>query len=205
MVTEAGDRDNFRRDRGPHSELTPFDSPRANAALRRLVTGNGEDSYRDPSTRLAGLPYFEWRLSQAVQRSEPTVAILFADIDPLPTVDDTHGHRLSDQLLRAVAGRLTSLIGPEDTLICVAGNKLVVLCEALDDLSAVEALAARIDVALNGEYALTPTNVSVISTVSVLFAGAAEHIPAQILRDTETSICRAAFNVTPLPGSTSPS
>jgi diguanylate cyclase (GGDEF)-like protein len=204
-LAEAADQHNFQRDRRPRSDLTPFDSPRVNLDLRRSAAGGGKDSYRDPLTRLADLPVFERRLSQAVQRTEPMVAILFADIDPLPTVDDTHGHRLGNQLLGAVAGRLTRLIGPDDTLICVAGNKVAVLCEGLCDLSAVEALVARIDVALNGEYALTPTNVSVVSTVSVLFAGAAEHIPKQILRHTETVICQATCNLTPLPGSASPS
>jgi GGDEF domain-containing protein len=194
MLAEGGGLRNFRWSRRPRSGEALFGPLRADAALRRSAARVGDHSYRDPLTRLADPPLLERRLGQAVLRNEPTVAILFADIDPLPTVGGTH--RLSDGLLRAVSGRLSKLIGPDDTMARLADNKILVLCEDLENMSAVKALAARIEVVLNGTFALEPSNLSVSSTVGILFAGAAEDLPAQILCDAETAIYRATCNGT---------
>jgi hypothetical protein len=88
-------------------------------------------------------------------------------------------------------------------MVCVAGNKMVMLCEELADISAVEILVARIDVVLNGEFALKPTNMMVNSTVGILFAGAGEDLPGRFLHDPLTAAYRTTPNTTLVSGSTS--
>ena len=70
--------------------------------------------------------------------------VLFVDLDQFKAVNDTHGHEVGDQLLRAVAERLTSVVRPGDTLARMYGDEFVFLCEDLHSVAEVEALAARV-------------------------------------------------------------
>jgi diguanylate cyclase (GGDEF)-like protein len=54
--------------------------------------------------------------AQRAQRSHTKAAILFVDIDRFKQVNGTHGHHVGDQLLLAIAGRLSPLVRPGDTL-----------------------------------------------------------------------------------------
>ena len=111
------------------------------------------DHYRQSASHdfLTGLPN-RLLLSQRLEhaslrglRSQADAAVLFADLDRFKLVNDTYGHQVGDDLLIAVAERLSSLLRPGDTLARVAGDEFVILCEDLQDASYVEVLATRID------------------------------------------------------------
>ena len=120
------------------------------------------------------------------------VAILFADLDHFKLVNDTYGHHVGDELLAAVAARLTRLLRPGDTLARLAGDEFVILCEDLDDAVQVEPIAARIDVALAKTFVLTDTEVQVTASVwHRVFAGCGSDVPEQILQDADTAMYQA--------------
>ncbi|CAA9232468.1 MAG: hypothetical protein AVDCRST_MAG50-1255 [uncultured Acidimicrobiales bacterium] len=60
-------------------------------------------------------------------------------------MNDTHGHHVGDDLLVAVARRLSGLVRPGDTLARVSGDEFIFLCEDLRSPDDVEILARRID------------------------------------------------------------
>lgn len=86
---------------------------------------------------LTGLPnrvLLHDRLGQALdmaRRSDGFVGVLFCDIDDLKSVNDTHGHRVGDEVLSTVARRIERAVRPGDTLARLSGDEFVVLCQNL--------------------------------------------------------------------------
>src|SRR5687767_6320346 len=94
---------------------------RANEELQRLAL-------HDPLTALPNRLLLEDRLEQAIthaRRDKHLCAVLFVDLDRFKTVNDSLGHFTGDALLRAVAGRLQTLVRDQDTVARLGGAEFV--------------------------------------------------------------------------------
>ncbi|HEV8553263.1 MAG TPA: EAL domain-containing protein [Casimicrobiaceae bacterium] len=87
---------------------------------------------------LTGLPnraLLNQRLRQIVAqaaRDGHQVACLFLDFDHFKRINDTLGHDAGDQLLQAVAQRLTSAVRESDTVARLGGDEFVLILPSLD-------------------------------------------------------------------------
>ena len=87
---------------------------------------------------LTGLPnrsLLNQRLKQILaqaQRDGSNVACLFLDFDHFKRINDTLGHDSGDQLLQAVAQRLTSAVRESDTVARLGGDEFVLILPQLD-------------------------------------------------------------------------
>ena len=88
---------------------------------------------------LTGLPnrvLFQDRVHQACQfgrRHGRRFAVVFMDLDHFKHVNDSLGHAVGDELLKAVAQRLSSTLRASDTICRLGGDEFVVLVSELDD------------------------------------------------------------------------
>jgi diguanylate cyclase (GGDEF)-like protein len=84
---------------------------------------------------LTGLPnrrfYERWarRLVARSQRSGKPFTLLSIDLDRFKEVNDTHGHAVGDEVLRAVAARFQSALRGGEFLARVGGDEFVLLVE----------------------------------------------------------------------------
>ncbi len=91
---------------------------------------------------LTGLPnraLLNQRLKQIVAqaaRDSHQVGCLFLDFDHFKRVNDTLGHDAGDQLLQAVAQRLTNAVRESDTVARLGGDEFVIILPALDPAKA---------------------------------------------------------------------
>ncbi len=87
---------------------------------------------------LTGLPnrsLLNQRLKQILaqaQRDGTQVACLFLDFDHFKRINDTLGHDAGDQLLQAIAQRLTSAVRESDTVARLGGDEFVVVLPGID-------------------------------------------------------------------------
>ncbi|GAA2778810.1 GGDEF domain-containing protein [Crossiella cryophila] len=67
-----------------------------------------------------------------------SLALLVVDIDNFKAVNDTYGHLAGDEVLRAVADALRTVVSPEDVISRYGGDEFVALCRVADEHHAIE-------------------------------------------------------------------
>ena len=89
------------------------------------------------SDALTGLPNrrsFEERLEEALARSKRdarALGLLFVDVDRFKEINDAHGHRAGDLVLREFARRLKACVRATDTVARLAGDEFTLVLEGL--------------------------------------------------------------------------
>jgi diguanylate cyclase (GGDEF)-like protein len=148
----------------------------------------------DPLTGLPNRLMLQQRLEHAAlrgKRSHSNSAILFADLDRFKHVNDTHGHQVGDELLLAVANRLSSLVRPGDTLARFSGDEFVFLCEDLHSVADAETLANRIDASFMDPFSLGDIELTITASVGTAYAGPGQDLSAQLLVDADIAMYQA--------------
>ncbi|MEX3958473.1 putative bifunctional diguanylate cyclase/phosphodiesterase [Trinickia sp. EG282A] len=84
----------------------------------------------DSLTSLPNRKRFNERLEQAIddaRRNNTGVALVFMDVDHFKDVNDSLGHGVGDRLLQEIASRLSSCVGPSDTVARYGGDEFVMV------------------------------------------------------------------------------
>ena len=99
----------------------------------------------DPLTGLPNRSLFGERLVSAMahaRRRGLGLAVLFLDLDNFKTINDSLGHSLGDELLKAVARRLQECVRAEDTVARLGGDEFLLLLQDIGNATAA-AMAGR--------------------------------------------------------------
>lgn len=101
-------------------------------------------AHHDPLTELPNRLLLRDRVEQAIARAARAgtrLALLFVDLDDFKRVNDSHGHRTGDALLREIARRLSNCVRDSDTVSRHGGDEFVIALPDLTDVSIVERVA----------------------------------------------------------------
>jgi len=153
-----------------------------------------ESALHDALTGLPNRVLLKQRIEHATQRakrSHSTAAVLFLDIDRFKRVNDTYGHSVGDELLIAVAERLSALVRPGDTLARISGDEFVILCEDLAHTRDVEQLVTRIGEAFATPFLLSNVDLVVTVSIGIAHSGPGETVTSQLMHDADTAMYQA--------------
>ncbi len=146
---------------------------------------------------LTGLPnrlLFLDRLQHAIARlgrSSRRVAVYFMDLDGLKDVNDTLGHAAGDELLCAIARRLTALVRPEDTIARLGGDEFTLLCENVADADEAKAIARRIVEGVSRPIAIRGVEFDSSVSVGMSVVDDPATGPEDVLRDADAAMYAA--------------
>jgi diguanylate cyclase (GGDEF)-like protein len=101
----------------------------------------------DAVTTLPNRYWLMQHLPVAVEHARTThtqLAVMFVDLDDFKNINDTLGHAVGDQLLRAAALRLQAVIGPDDTIARLGGDEFTIIVQAAERREDVAMLAERV-------------------------------------------------------------
>jgi diguanylate cyclase (GGDEF)-like protein len=150
---------------------------------------------------LTGLPNRTLILDRVEQmlarshRSQTPVAALFVDLDNFKDINDTLGHSVGDELLRAVAARLDGVVRAADALGRLGGDEFVVISEELSLDVGPELIAERLLDALKEPFKLgadKETRVTVTASIGIAAGGHAS--AEELLRNADIAMYRAKWD-----------
>lgn len=104
---------------------------------------------------VTSLPNRHWLMNylplavEKARNGNTTLALLFVDLDDFKNINDTQGHAAGDELLRAVALRLKSVIRPQDSIVRLGGDEFTLILEQVENEDDVARVADRIVNALS--------------------------------------------------------
>jgi len=98
------------------------------------------------------------------------IALLYIDLDHFKSVNDTLGHRIGDELVKAAGGRIAATVREHDLAARLGGDEFAVLLTRVADLSAVHACAQRIVDEMAKPFNLIDQTVRVSASVGVAVA-----------------------------------
>jgi diguanylate cyclase (GGDEF)-like protein/PAS domain S-box-containing protein len=160
---------------------------RAEAQIARLA-------HYDPLTDLPNRVLFQKSLSEALARAarrSDFLAVHFIDLDRFKTVNDTLGHPVGDDLLRAAAERLRACVRDGDTVGRLGGDEFAVVQTELDGLDGATRLASRIVEAMAEPFDIQGHHVVIGASVGVAVAPSDGVLSDELLKKADMALYRA--------------
>ena len=112
-------------------------------------------AHHDALTGLPNRVQFQQRLEEVLERTEATrgnAAVLYLDLDRFKFINDSLGHPIGDQLLKAVAKRLRDCVRPTDMVARLGGDEFAIIMCDVSGPDAVATLAGKLVQTLSRRY-----------------------------------------------------
>ncbi len=148
----------------------------------------------DPLTSLPNRELFMDRLETSLRlasRGRRHVAVIFLDLDRFKLINDSLGHDVGDQILCAVARRLSGVMRASDTLARFGGDEFTVLCPEICTEEEAFAVARRLVGAMADPIVLPSGEIFVSLSVGIALSIGGSESGAMLLRNADVAMYQA--------------
>jgi len=142
--------------------------------LQQLVDKRTEQLYQkahfDSLTLLPNRYLLSDRLEHAIasaKRKQESLAVLFMDLDRFKIINDSLGHDVGDELLKAAAIRLQSLGRDLDTVARLGGDEFIYLAEGITKVEDAGRIAQKINEAFKTPFELEKHTLHVSTSIGI--------------------------------------
>jgi diguanylate cyclase (GGDEF)-like protein/PAS domain S-box-containing protein len=153
------------------------------------------DAFHDALTGLPNRALFMDHLKLAVERAKRNgrhlFAVLFLDLDRFKNVNDSLGHTVGDQLLVAIAGRISSCLRHIDTVARFGGDEFAVLLDGVEGTNDAVRVAQRLQREVNTPINVGGHEVFTSASIGIALSSTGYDQPEEVLRDADTAMYRA--------------
>ncbi|MBC5824014.1 MAG: GGDEF domain-containing protein [Candidatus Eremiobacteraeota bacterium] len=151
-------------------------------------------AHRDILTRLPNRTLLSDRLSLTISRAQrdgKIAAIIFIDLDNFKEVNDRFGHAVGDQLLKAVAVRLTGSLRSYDTVSRTGGDEFIVVASDLPEAGDAELIMQKINELFVAPFSIEGQSVSMSASIGLSVFPTDGINPEDLIRNADRSMYRA--------------
>ncbi|HLH29296.1 MAG TPA: EAL domain-containing protein, partial [Acidimicrobiales bacterium] len=167
--------------------------------LRRMAVSRHRDAVTDELTGLGNRRALSQVLETACRRladGGPPVALLLVDLDRFKEVNDSFGHPVGDDVLRALGPRLQAAMRAGDVLVRIGGDEFAaVLTDA--DAAYATVVAERLTAAIEQVVDLEVASLHVHASIGIALAPEHATTSTELLRCADVAMYRSKANRLP--------
>lgn len=148
-------------------------------------------AHHDALTELPNRFLFQDRLETALARLPGTsqlLAVLLIDLDGFKSVNDTWGHGIGDELLKAVGDRMRTSLRPSDTVARLGGDEFAVLQAPIDQLGEAAWLASRLVSQLSAPFHVAGRELRISASIGISLAPLGSTQPSGLLSQADAAL-----------------
>jgi diguanylate cyclase (GGDEF)-like protein/PAS domain S-box-containing protein len=165
-------------------------------AIERRVAGEAVryGSLHDHVTGLPNRPLFVDRVDHALtaaQGRERPLAIFFLDLDHFKRVNESFGHEVGDEVLKAVVPRLRKQLRSVDTLARFSGDEFAILVEEIVDEAEAARIADRICTTFEEPFSIDGIEQHLTVSVGIAISNPQTANGEALIRDAHAAMYRA--------------
>ena len=163
-------------------------------AERQIYHQAFHDALTSLPNRALFMEHLNMALKRAKRRDDYYFAVLYLDIDRFKLVNDSLGHSVGDQLIRAFASRIQESLRDLDILARFGGDEFVILLEDIENSEFASGVANRLQQELKRPFIIENKEVFAPASFGVVLNTRDYGDPENIIRDADAAMYHAKEN-----------
>jgi two-component system cell cycle response regulator len=125
------------------------------------------------------------------KRMQQPIGLMLLDLDRFKAVNDTFGHDMGDELLKAVSERLKTCVREVDTVARMGGDEFTIILEGASSEQSILVVAKRITESIATPFELKGHHISVGVSIGITIYPHDDHSADELLKHADTAMYRA--------------
>ncbi len=176
------------------SVVTLADITELKEAERQIYHQAFHDTLTNLPNRALFMEHLNMALKRAKRRDDYYFAVLYLDIDRFKLVNDSLGHSVGDQLIKAFANRIKDSLRDLDILARFGGDEFVILLEDIENSEYASGVADRLQQELKRPFMIENKEVFAPASFGVVLNTRDYDDAENIIRDADAAMYHAKEN-----------